>query len=161
MKYEDISGGFRNFQSEINAQLQLLSKSSMYALAEAGNLVLNSAKKNTPVDWGNLRDSGYVIVTGLGNATNFHELPNKGPQGTKLFKIHKEVLKRRIKYSQMAKKMDDKYSEIGFTMPYAPFVHELRKWGRYKVGSWKFLERAFKENEGKIRSILKRRITIE
>lgn len=161
MKYEEYSGGFRNFQSEVNARLEMLSKSSMQALAEAGNIVLKNAKKNTPVQWGNLRDSGYVVVTGLGNATDFHEIPNKGPQGTKLHKIHKEVLKRRVKYSQMAKKAGDKYSEIGFTMPYASFVHELRKGRKFTIGSWKFLERAFKESEGKIRSILKRRVILE
>ncbi len=48
--------------------------------------------------------------------------------------------------------------EIGYTAAYAPYVHEINK--NYRIGSWKFLEFALRDNEAKIVEIIKSRAQI-
>lgn len=62
-------------------------------------------------------------------------------------------------YIQVTSNRGQSVVEVGYTAAYAPYVHEINK--NYRIGSWKFLEFALRDNESKIVEIIKNRAQIQ
>lgn len=146
--------GLKEVIANINKEIAKIEEGTLRGLMQAGLLVKRDSQIQTPVRYGNLRASGYVVVSGIGHTadeiSSFGDKPNRGPEGKKLFNWHQKMMKESIATAYVPS--DILYAEIGHTMPYAAHVHEHNK--NYMVGNWKFLENSFKKNQKKIIQII-------
>lgn len=142
--------GLKDVLSNLNNEIAKIENIMSGRLIKAILLIRRAAQKKTPVQYGNLRNSAYTLVSG-GKIVRSGDSPKfKGEDAIKLKEDHSDILYDR---ASALGAMKDLLAEIGFTAYYAVFVHEIQ--ANHKTGEWKFLENAIKENKEEIISILK------
>lgn len=160
----ELLKGLDNVVAEIERKAKAFQGKTVGGMVEAALLVKHDAVQMAPMYYGNLRDSAYALVKNRGfvyGKRGSPSVPNKGPHGKTLFSHHKEMLAKRLARSRVSSKFlkadqigGDLWFEVGFTMPYAVWVHEMNR--NYTYGQWKFLEKSFRKNKREIFAILKR-----
>lgn len=110
-------------------------------LIKAGLLIEREAKKNCPVDLGNLKASGYTVAYNK-------PLPSVSVKDDPSGKITRAV-KKSMTHSKIEVAEDKGFTVIvGFGANYALYVHELH------ASKGKFLEKAVRENRDRILKIV-------
>lgn len=160
----ELLKGLHAVVAEVENKARLIQGKTAQGMAEAALLVKFDAVRMTPMRYGNLRDSAYALVKNIGfvyGKRGRPSVPNKGPHGKTLFQHHKDALASRLARTRVSSKFlkanqigGDLWFEVGYTMPYALWVHELNR--NYDYGEWKFLEKSFRKNKREIFNILKR-----
>ena len=120
-------------------------------LMEASLVIKADSIKMTPIDWGNLRASGFVMVTNLPTNT----------QGSGSFKGEgKNELASGFQQAQGEGKSIVGSSEyfligiIAYSASYATWVHEMPANYNFNQGENKFLEKSLKNNSKRVLKIL-------
>jgi len=155
--------------SNLNKELQKIEGRSQEGLVLAALEIRTDAQKLTPVVTGNLRNSAYVASSkGQKSSPSF-----KGKEAGVLSANHQQRTAQSVVECKTSPAIE---VHVGFTAVYAPFVHENPRAGKtggyspkgkvYKpekgssrivwsrVGQWKFLEDAVKQNMKKILTIV-------
>ncbi len=141
--------GLDNVLRNLNLSVAQMEMRTRAGLLEAGLFVRREAQKDSPIDTSNLKASAYTILSG----------GKVGAGASPKFK-GKDAGKRAAEHSRalgIAKSKTFRYPTvtIGFSAAYAVFVHEINK--NYRVGSWKFLEKALSRTS-RIKRIIQSRI---
>jgi len=129
---------------------------ALRAVSKAALFVLREAQKLTPVDLGNLRASGFVVVTGLGPSHTkfeFKDDPSRDSHANMSSKVAsstKETMEVALGLANANTKGVAAY--IAFGAYYALFVHEETSM-HHTVGQAKFLETVIKTRRNEIMKI--------
>lgn len=139
----------------LNDAIKKITGRTAEGLTEAGLFIKGEAVKNAPIQYGNLRNSAYVLFPdGGADPPTGNYL---GPQAAKVISSTAESMA--TAKGQLKSKLPWLPAVvIGFGAFYAVFVHEIQK--NYNKGNWKYLERALSENTGKILRIIEKRAKI-
>lgn len=144
---------------------------------KAAMFIRRQSQKLTPVRLGNLRNSAYVIGTGLNDPPEAAGGGFKGEDAGNLEVGHKEE-KLKVKGQAQTLARKGPVGAVGYSAPYTLSVHETPTAGaagstaaadearagtkvpleriHSKRGQWKFLEQPLNENEGRVLDIIKR-----
>lgn len=176
--------GLKDVEKRLNTEIEKIKGATLSGLLEAGLLIKAEAQALTPVVTGNLRNSAFVNWSG-GSATYVGKFRNpKGRKGVKEQRQADRASVIPSSHSRILS-ADVVMVEIGFSAAYATIVHENPRAGKTggfapsapesskprsltggrgvyppgtysKVGQWKFLETALKENTGRVLEIIRR-----
>lgn len=110
----------------LNVEVAKIEGRTMQGLINAANLIRRETEKNpplTPVDLGNLRYS-WFIATGMGVPTGRGSSGFKGRKSGLYMASHKRTLNESQSEVRGGPK-NKKYIIMGYSVPYAGFVHEM------------------------------------
>lgn len=155
-KYSFEMKGFEKVLSNLNKKIEEYKDRTLNGVARAALLIRRESLALTPEDTGNLKESCFVVTSGgtirAGKSPNF-------VIGGKRMATQKEV---NYLYSQHSKVLDEAQAlyegrnqilaTVYYSAFYALFVHEIKK--KHKIGQWKFLETAIKQNLAEILKII-------
>ena len=160
--------GFDIWMARLNKEIELtIPNCSMKGLIMAAARVRRETENKppmTPLDYGNLRAS-YFVVTSKGKVANdvgntgFVDNPKTGLKASQLKSEHNDAIAECIGIVRANEGMKGKFLIMGYSANYALFVHEMPeanftvKKGRIPGAKW--FETAFKRNRAKILQIIK------
>ncbi len=146
--------------NNLNKEISKIEGRSLSGLVDAAFFVKNRAIKQTPIELGNLRASGYVVWKKgeKGSSGSFKQRDGK-PSASTMSKLRSgHTAATSINKAKTIGKNNSTVT-IGFSAFYSIYVHEINK--NYRRGGWKFLESALKDNTKKILSIIAKRAKIK
>lgn len=146
--------GMDSVLRNLNREISKLKSKSEAGLVESGLYIKAQALPKTPVEFGNLRGSGYVV------SQNSDDSPGhfSGPDSVRLSSEH-GVTKSQAKGMATARK-NVIGVVVGFSAYYAIYVHEIQKAYKAPGTQWKYLETAVKENSQKILDIIRGKVKV-
>lgn len=141
--------GLDGIVNKLNAKIAKIEGVSQAGLTAAGLYIKSKAVPITPIQYGNLRGSCYVIsARGMRNDEGWRTF--KGPQASRIQAVHAAT----IAAAKTAVQSRNRPTvEIGFGAFYALIVHEAM-WQSHKTGQAKFLQIAL-SNRRQIVKIVK------
>ena len=157
--------GFDVVLANLNREIKGMEDRSMKGLIMAAALVRRETEKTspiTPLDYGNLRSSWFV-VTGKGKEPNdagnkgFKDNPKTGLKAGVLQTDHTDAITECKGIVRANEGTKGKFLIMGYSANYALWVHEMigaKEWSRTGSGP-KWFETAFKRNSAKILQIIK------
>lgn len=148
--------GLDKVVSNLNKEIARIKKATGAGLYEAGLFIKAKALPITPIDYGNLRGSCFVI--GIYN-TSYPSVSFKGPQAGPLYSSFSSAVGEALSIVEQKKALDKISVVVGYGAFYAAFVHENPNAGKF-AGEWKFLETTVKQYSPEILSIIKERAKI-
>jgi len=157
--------GLSNVLRNLNREIDKVKQRTIAGLTEAALVVKYDSVKNTPVEWGNLRGSCFILVTGGSPDPPSPTLP--GPDTDDLIINHAQVqaqMKAEVQtgMSGLTGGLPDKLrAVVAYGAAYAMYVHEMPGHYNFNSGSNKFLERALEKNHKRVLKILKKHARIK
>lgn len=159
--------GFDVVLANLNREVKGIENRSMGGLIEAAALVRRDTENKapmTPLDYGNLRSSWFVVTAkgkepnDVGN-TGFKDNPKTGLTASQLRAEHTDAITECKGIVLANEGTKGKFLIMGYSANYALWVHEMTeanfqvKKGRSPGAKW--FETAFKRNSAKILKIIK------
>lgn len=159
--------GLSNVLKNLNREINKIELHTKEGLTEAALVVKADSVKETPIDYGNLRSSCYILVT---DKESDNTNPSfKGPDAEKASKDHRKGLAEAKGIVNKGKHIFN--AIVGYTANYALWVHEMpmihkgeprpvpkgsntNRGKFWDGGSNKFLQKAILKNKNRILQIL-------
>jgi len=127
----------------LNQEIRRIKGRSVKGLLKGAMRILRTAKMITPVDLGNLRNSGFVVWgKGTGQAQDRKDENFVGEAGAKV-KLETNMAVQQV--SAFAQGQREPFAAVGYGASYALYVHE-NLLVKHTVGRAKFLEEAMIDN---------------
>ena len=150
--------GTRQVLNNLNKEIQKIKTKSMAGLIEAAIFIRRESEPLTPLDFGNLRASFFIVTSQAkvkdGVSPNF-----VGPNASIIASAHSATLSEA---TSLASGANMPVVVLGFGANYAVFVHEdLEMIFRRPGAQAKFLESVIKGNEKTIVDIIAKNIEIK
>jgi len=139
--------GLKNLNKAFEGTEKQLRRRLLRGLVKGANVIKRASMLKTPVEFGNLVGSTYMVWTG-GKASQPPQFNDESGVKDKLEEYFNNVLS--AAKSDMLKKKNPSV-EFGFGAFYGIYVHEDLL-ANHKVGEAKFLEKAINENMARIKS---------
>ena len=154
----------RNLKIAIDAQRTAVRK----ALMEAALIIKRDSVMQTPIDYGNLRSSAFVMVTKEGSDVT--EFPSFKPdKNLSSGKQQEQISKLASSYSiaQMeglgivGNNTTNPMAIVAYGANYSLYVHEMPGSYNFNSGNNKFLERAFNSNKSEVQKVIKKKSQVD
>ena len=140
----DIAKVLKNLSREI-AKVE---NKTQAGLTLAALHIKGVAQSYTPLEFGNLRTSAYVLGPDGSNEIETNFETTKSKSGPRVAAEHSEQI------SLSKALMNNMTAVVGYTAYYAVYVHEIDKMYKKPKTSWKYLARALYEEQGQILKII-------
>jgi hypothetical protein len=143
--------------ANLNREIQAMKTRTVAGLTEAALVIKYDSVKNTPIDWGNLRSSCFIVVTGGGE--NGIDAAFAGPEAGDMSADHSSmVTAMRAEvgggYAGLTGLPDRLMAVVAYSASYALYVHEMPGHYNFNSGGNKFLQRALEKNHKRVLKIL-------
>lgn len=153
--------GVQKVTYNLRKSIKKIEGTSMAGLFEAALLILREAKIKTPVDLGNLWNSGYIVASSgdIENETPTFVQDEKAGKKRDLVKMTSDHLKNISEDAKLVSNPKRMGVIIGFSAYYAMIVHEDVTM-RHTRGEALFLQKAIQRNRKRILEIIRDRAEV-
>lgn len=142
--------GLSTVLANLNREIKKIELHTKEGLTEAALVVKADAVRNAPIDLGNLRGSGFIMVTDSPPDNSVPQFTGDG--AGRLAASHTAALGQAR--SIVGKKKNGFVGIVGFSAYYATFVHEMPSYYNFNSGGNKFLQKALMKNQKRVQQIL-------
>jgi len=134
--------GLDQVLANLNAEAIRMTQGGKRGLIRGGLIIMRGSMDKTPVQFGNLRASHYMVMKGTSQRGG--SFNDKGGDKAKLQGNAQAVL------SIDRERVEDMHIKVGASAYYAIFVHEDMAAGHRGKGRAKFLELSVQENQDRV-----------
>lgn len=155
-KYSFEMKGTEKVINTLNKMIDKYKDRTLKGVSRAALLIRRASLELTPEDTGNLKESCFVVwsggTIGAGKSPNFVTGGERKATAKEVEVLYSEHSKALSIAQTLYESRTQILAGINYSAYYALFVHEIKK--KYKIGQWKFLETAIKQNRAEIIKII-------